>query len=292
MARRAPLLRRPAARGRRGGRAGRPLRWPASVRRSRRCSPRVCRWAGDRARRRERVREVDARRGGGDGLRPLRRGRVDERAALDPGQRVRRLGAPDPQPQRRQLTLGLLPARRDHARLLHVPGGEPGAGPEAMFHEMSHGESFLEVLRSRFRSPASTSSTSRSRAVVQRQPRARRRPPRPVATGTSQVLVATHSPVSRAPGARILEVGPWGLRESAWDELELVGTGALPRRTAALPAAPLTPRCESHRPAALEHAGRRCLGRRASSRRDSSTAACATIASVMCRFQPRQLRTS
>ena len=24
------------------------------------------------------------------------------------------------------------------------------------------------------------------------------------------------------PGARILEVGPWGIRETAWEELELV----------------------------------------------------------------------
>ena len=29
----------------------------------------------------------------------------------------------------------------------------PGAGPDPVFHEMSHGESFLEVLRTRFRTP-------------------------------------------------------------------------------------------------------------------------------------------
>ena len=43
-----------------------------------------------------------------------------------------------------------------------------------------------------------------------------------VAAG-GQVVCATHSPVLAAmPGARILEVGPWGLREATWDELELV----------------------------------------------------------------------
>src|SRR6478735_7257002 len=38
-----------------------------------------------------------------------------------------------------------------------------------------------------------------------------------------QVLCATHSPVLAAmPGARILEAGPWGLREAAWEDLEVV----------------------------------------------------------------------
>jgi predicted ATPase len=37
------------------------------------------------------------------------------------------------------------------------------------------------------------------------------------------VLCATHSPVLAAmPGATLLEVGNWGLRETTWDELELV----------------------------------------------------------------------
>jgi predicted ATPase len=100
----------------------------------------------------------------------------------------------------------------------------PGSGPEAVFHEMSHGESFLEVLHSRFRSPGlyvldepeSALSFSGSLALVGALKDL-------LATGTAQVLVATHSPViASLPGARILEVGPWGLRESAWDDLELV----------------------------------------------------------------------
>jgi predicted ATPase len=99
----------------------------------------------------------------------------------------------------------------------------PG-GADAVFHEMSHGESFLEVLRSRFRSPGlyvldepeSALSFSGCLALIGVLNEL-------LATGTAQVLMATHSPVLAAlPGARILEVGPWGLRESAWDDLDVV----------------------------------------------------------------------
>ena len=44
-----------------------------------------------------------------------------------------------------------------------------------------------------------------------------------VATGTSQVILSTHSPVLAAfPGAVIHEVGDWGLRRSEWVDLDLV----------------------------------------------------------------------
>lgn len=44
-----------------------------------------------------------------------------------------------------------------------------------------------------------------------------------LAADGAQAVVATHSPVLAAlPGAHLLEVGPWGLRPTAWDELELV----------------------------------------------------------------------
>jgi predicted ATPase len=91
------------------------------------------------------------------------------------------------------------------------------------YHEMSHGESFLEVLRSRFTSPGfycldepeaalSFSSTLGLVAALQ-----------DVVDAGGQVLCATHSPVLAAmPGATILEVGPWGLRRTSWDELDLV----------------------------------------------------------------------
>jgi len=98
---------------------------------------------------------------------------------------------------------------------------EEHGGPD--FHSMSHGESFLEVLRTRFDSPGfycldepeaalSFSATLGLVSVLTRV----------VATG-GQVLCATHSPVLAAmPGARVLEVGEWGLRPSTWEDLELV----------------------------------------------------------------------
>ncbi|WP_328992126.1 AAA family ATPase [Kribbella sp. NBC_01245] len=91
------------------------------------------------------------------------------------------------------------------------------------FHELSHGEGFLEILRSRFDSPGlycidepeSALSFSSSLALVGVLSE--------MATGGAQVLCATHSPVvASVPGARILEVGEWGIRETTWDDLELV----------------------------------------------------------------------
>ncbi len=91
------------------------------------------------------------------------------------------------------------------------------------FHELSHGESFLAVLETRFEggglycldepeAALSFSSTLALIAVLQR-----------VVAAKGQVLCATHSPVlASMPGARILEVGDWGLRETSWDDLELV----------------------------------------------------------------------
>ena len=39
----------------------------------------------------------------------------------------------------------------------------------------------------------------------------------------SQVILATHSPLLAAlPGATTIELGEWGMRRTAWDELDLV----------------------------------------------------------------------
>jgi predicted ATPase len=94
---------------------------------------------------------------------------------------------------------------------------------EPVFHEMSHGESFLEVIGRRFDSPgfycldepeaalSFTSTLSLMGSFLD------------LADGGGQVLCATHSPVLAAlPNARILEVGEWGLRETTWADLELV----------------------------------------------------------------------
>ena len=94
---------------------------------------------------------------------------------------------------------------------------------DPVFHEMSHGESFLALLRSRFSQPGfycldepeaalSFSSTLGLVGVLH-----------DVVKDRGQVLCATHSPVLAAmPGARILEVGEWGLRRTTWEQLELV----------------------------------------------------------------------
>ncbi|MEI5674066.1 MULTISPECIES: AAA family ATPase [unclassified Nocardioides] len=99
----------------------------------------------------------------------------------------------------------------------------PGTLREPRFHEMSHGESFLAVLRTRFDTPGfycldepeaalSFSSTLGLIAALH-----------DLVSDGGQVLCATHSPVLAAmPGATILEVGEWGLRRTTWDELALV----------------------------------------------------------------------
>ena len=100
-----------------------------------------------------------------------------------------------------------------------------GAAPS--LHTMSHGESFNALLDGTLDHPhyvaglacldepeaaLSFSSTLRWVASLDRM-RSR---------GT-QVICATHSPVlSALPGATILELGEWGIRESAWEDLEIV----------------------------------------------------------------------
>jgi hypothetical protein len=44
-----------------------------------------------------------------------------------------------------------------------------------------------------------------------------------LAAAGSQLVVATHSPILAAvPGARLLELGGWGIRPASWDDLDLV----------------------------------------------------------------------
>jgi predicted ATPase len=100
---------------------------------------------------------------------------------------------------------------------------KPSGPPEPVFHEMSHGESFLNLISDRFSRPGfycldepeSALSFSSSLAVIGVLNR--------LAEGGSQVLCATHSPVIAAlPGATILEVGDWGIRRTTWEDLKLV----------------------------------------------------------------------
>nr|WP_269778783.1 AAA family ATPase [Microlunatus antarcticus] len=91
---------------------------------------------------------------------------------------------------------------------------------------MSHGESFLAAMQWYFRRPgffcldepeAALSFSSTLVLVAQLHELAQ--------TDGAQVVCATHSPVLAAlPGATILEVGDWGLRETTWDDLVLVAS--------------------------------------------------------------------
>jgi predicted ATPase len=98
---------------------------------------------------------------------------------------------------------------------------EEHAGPS--FHEMSHGESFLKVLRARFDSPGFYCLDEPEAALSFSSTLGLIRVLRDVVRDGGQVLCATHSPVLAAmPGATILEVGDWGYRRTTWEELELV----------------------------------------------------------------------
>jgi predicted ATPase len=99
----------------------------------------------------------------------------------------------------------------------------PGRRQER-FHELSHGEGFLQMLRTRVNQPgfylmdepdaplsfiACLGLVSLLHDLVR---------------AGSQAVVATHSPIiAAAPGASILELGDWGMRPASWDELDLVG---------------------------------------------------------------------
>ncbi len=95
--------------------------------------------------------------------------------------------------------------------------------PDPRFHEMSHGESFLAVLEARFDRPGFYCLDEPEAALSFASTLTLVRALADVAGRGGQVLCATHSPVLAAlPGATILEVGPWGLRRTVWEDLQLV----------------------------------------------------------------------
>ena len=98
-----------------------------------------------------------------------------------------------------------------------------GKEPDSRFHEMSHGESFLELLRTRFDSvgfyvldePESALSFSSCLGLVGLF--------HELAQAGAQVLCATHSPLlASLPGATVLQLDADGYRPVRWDSLELV----------------------------------------------------------------------
>jgi len=91
------------------------------------------------------------------------------------------------------------------------------------FHRMSHGEGFLEILRTRVNEdgfylmdePDAPLSFTASLGLAALLP--------DLAACPSQVLIASHSPILAAiPGANLLELGAWGVRPATWDDLSLV----------------------------------------------------------------------
>lgn len=101
---------------------------------------------------------------------------------------------------------------------------EDRPGPrDPQFHEMSHGESFLEILRTRFDSPGLYCLDEPEAALSFTAQLALIGTMHELAQGGAQLLCATHSPLLAAlPGANILEFGSWGMRRATYDELELV----------------------------------------------------------------------
>ncbi|MGO3151589.1 MAG: AAA family ATPase [Galactobacter sp.] len=99
----------------------------------------------------------------------------------------------------------------------------PGTDPEPVFHERSHGESFLDLVESRalvrglwvLDEPESALSLNGCLCLM--------RSLMDLIDRGSQVILSTHSPVlAGLPGATLLEAGDWGLRESDYDSLDLV----------------------------------------------------------------------
>jgi predicted ATPase len=91
------------------------------------------------------------------------------------------------------------------------------------FFELSHGEGFLEILRTRVNetgfylldepdAPLSFTASLGLAALLH-----------DLVEAGSQIVVATHSPVLAAiPGAHLLELGSWGIQPATWDDLSLV----------------------------------------------------------------------
>ncbi|OIH98132.1 ATP-binding cassette domain-containing protein [Curtobacterium sp. MCBA15_001] len=96
-------------------------------------------------------------------------------------------------------------------------------GDVAAYHERSHGESFIDVVISRssvrglwlLDEPESALSLQGCLALIGLL--------RDLVERGSQVVLSTHSPILAAmPGADLYEVGEWGIRACAYDDLDLV----------------------------------------------------------------------
>jgi predicted ATPase len=90
-------------------------------------------------------------------------------------------------------------------------------------HARSHGEAFIALLRSRFSEkglylfdePEAALSFTSSLGLIALLAR--------IPSEGSQAIVATHSPlIAATPGATVIEMGEWGMRQASYEKLELV----------------------------------------------------------------------
>ena len=90
-------------------------------------------------------------------------------------------------------------------------------------HARSHGQAFIQVLKTRvverglylFDEPESALSFTSCLGLIALLTR--------LPGEGSQAIVATHSPlIAATPGAKLIEVGEWGMREASFEKLELV----------------------------------------------------------------------
>jgi predicted ATPase len=110
-----------------------------------------------------------------------------------------------------------------HSLYTYLEENRSNRTPPERFHELSHGQGFLEILRTRVNqrgfylmdepdAPLSFVSCLSLVSLLH-----------DLAAAGSQVIVATHSPVvASVPGAAILELGDWGFRPARWPDLEIV----------------------------------------------------------------------
>jgi predicted ATPase len=105
-------------------------------------------------------------------------------------------------------------------------------GPEGLWadrfggvdlHARSHGQAFLQVLKTRvvdpglylFDEPEAALSFTSCLGLIALLAQ--------IPTEGSQAIVATHSPlIAATPGATLIEVGEWGMRKVGYEDLELV----------------------------------------------------------------------
>ncbi|MFG1923286.1 AAA family ATPase [Cryptosporangium sp. NPDC048952] len=114
-------------------------------------------------------------------------------------------------------------AMHSYLRAIDSTAADRRAWGHEKVSERSHGESFLAVLRHRFvdqgvyflDEPESALSFHSSLTLLALLDTMR-------AEG-SQIILATRSPLlASLPGATIFELGDWGIRQTPWEDLELV----------------------------------------------------------------------